>query len=246
MPPQTSRLRAWWTEMRDVVRTMGIASVAGFVVGTILLGTLLRLAMFVLRLTSDSSLRGVETDFGATIGRFSAVDTGLFMLGCGGAGVIAGIVYLAIRPVVPPRGRAPVAALAAGTFGPAVIIDPEGVDFAILEPALLAVAMFVASLAVFGYAVSVAVEWLLRVPWWRTSGAAWIVMAPLLLVTLVAAFPFGIPAVVIAAAVSAWRTTPSSTAAAPRTGLARAGQIGVVAAIGLSTVFLLVDVAALS
>ena len=223
---------------------MGIASVAGFVVGTILLGTLLRLAMFVLRLTSESSLRGVETDFGATIGRFSVVDTGLFMLGCGGAGAIAGIIYLAIRPIVARRRRAPVAALAAGTFGPAVIIDPDGVDFAILEPALLAVAMFVASLAAFGYAVSVAVEWLLRVSWWRMSPAAWIVMGPLLLVTLGAAFPFGIPAIAVAAVVSAWRITPSFSTTARHEILARAGQIGVVAAIGLSAAFLAMDVAA--
>jgi hypothetical protein len=230
--------------MRAVLRTMGIASVAGFVVGTILLGTLLRLAMLVLRLTSDSSLRGVETDFGATIGRFSVVDTGLFMLGCGGAGAIAGMVYLAIRPVVPPRRRAPVAALTAGTFGPAVIIDPDGVDFAILEPAMLAVAMFVASLAAFGYAVSVAAEWLLRATWWRTSPAAWIVMGPLLLVILGLAFPFGVPAIAVAAAVGAWRTAPSLRARVPRRAVAWAGQIGVIAAIGLSAAFLAVDVAA--
>ena len=230
--------------MRVVLRTMGIASVAGFVVGTVLLGTLLRLAMFVLRLTSDGSLRGVETDFGAMIGRFSVADTGLFMLGCGGAGAIAGMVYLAIRPVVPPRRRALVAALAAGTFGPAVIIDPDGVDFAILEPALLAVAMFVASLAAFGSAVSVAAEWLLRVPWWRTSAAAWIVMGPLLLVTLGVAFPFGVPAIAVAAVVSAYRAAPSLRVRAPARAVAWAGQIGVVAAIGLSAAFLAVDVAA--
>jgi hypothetical protein len=231
--------------MRAILRSMGIVSVAGFVVGTLLLGTLLRLAMFVLRVTSDSSLRGVETDFGATIGRFSAVDTGLFMLGCGGVGAIAGMVYLAIRSVVPPRRRAPLAALAAGTFGPAVIIDPDGVDFAILEPALLAVAMFVASLAAFGYAVSVAAEWLLRLSWWRTSPATWIVMGPLLVVTLGAAFPFGVPALAVAGAVGAWRIAPALRVRAPRRAAARAGQIGVAAAIGLSTVFLAVDVAAL-
>jgi hypothetical protein len=230
--------------MRTILRSMGIASVAGFVVGTLLLGTLLRLAMFVLRATSDSSLRGVETDFGATIGRFSAIDTGLFMLGCGGVGAIAGMVYLAIRPVVPPRRRAPVAALAAGTFGPAVIIDPGGVDFAILEPALLAVAMFVASLAAFGYAVSVAAEWLLRLTWWRTSPAAWIVMGPLLVVTLGVAFPFGVPALAVAGAVGAWRIAPAIRARAPLRAVAWAGQIGVVAAIGLSAAFLAGDVAA--
>jgi hypothetical protein len=232
--------------MRAVLRTMGIASAAGFVVGTLLLGTLLRLAMLVLRLTSDSSLRGVETDFGATIGRFSAVDTGLFILGCGGVGAIAGMVYLAIRPVVPPRLRAPVAALAAGTFGPAVVIDPDGVDFAILEPALLAVAMFAASLAAFGYAVSAAAEWLLRVPWWRTSPAAWIVMGPLLLVTLGVAFPFGVPAIAVAVAVSAWRSAPSLRARVPGRAVAWAGQLGVVAAIGLSAAFLAVDVVAVA
>ena len=166
------------------------------------------------------------------------------MLGCGGAGAIAGIIYLAIRPIVAPRRRAPVAALAAGTFGPAVIIDPDGVDFAILEPALLAVAMFVASLAAFGYAVSVAVEWLLTVSWWRMSPAAWIVMGPLLLVTLGAAFPFGVPAIAVAAVVSAWRITPSFSTTVPHEVLARAGQIGVVAAIGLSAAFLAMDVAA--
>jgi hypothetical protein len=105
--------------------------------------------------------------------------------------------------------------------------------------------MFVASLAAFGYAVSVAAEWLLGVSWWRTSPAAWIAMGPLLLVTLGVAFPFGVPAIAAAAGVSAWRATPSLSARIPPRNVARAGRIGVGAAIGLSAAFLLVDVAAL-
>jgi hypothetical protein len=43
--PRSPWLRACWSELGAVARTMGIAAVAGFVAGTIVAGTLLRLAM---------------------------------------------------------------------------------------------------------------------------------------------------------------------------------------------------------
>jgi hypothetical protein len=230
--------------MKGVATTMGVAAVAGFVAGFVVLGGLLRLAMFVLRLTSPSVVIGVESDFGATIGRFSAAGTGLFMLGCAAVGATAGLIYLVIRPIVASRRRAPVAALIAGTFGPAVIIDPDGLDFAILEPALLAVAMFVVALAAFGLAVSLAVEWLLRVSWWRESPRAWIAMGPLLLAGLAASGPFAPLILLVAAGVGVYRTRSSSPSRPPRRGVAWAAQIGVVAAIGLSAAFLAMDIAA--
>lgn len=56
--------------------------------------------MFLLRLTSDDSLRGIETDDGFIIGRFSG-DT-VFLLGAGAfVGAFGGLIYLGLREWLP-------------------------------------------------------------------------------------------------------------------------------------------------
>ena len=59
--------------------------------------------MLVLRLTSDSSLRGAKTDDGFTMGILSTQT--LFLLGVTSArGILGGLVYLIVRGWFPPRG----------------------------------------------------------------------------------------------------------------------------------------------
>ena len=71
-------------------------------------------------------------------------------------GVLAALLYLVARPFVAPLGAAVVPAMAAlyGVLGGAMMVHRDGVDFNVLEPAALAIGLFVAICAGFGAAVS--------------------------------------------------------------------------------------------
>lgn len=130
---------------------------AGFLAGAIFGGLGGRLAMFVLRLTSDASLRGLETDDGFTIGVFSGATLFLVLITVI-AGIIGGLVYLAVRPWFPERLRPWVFGSLAAAVGGAIVIRPEGIDFTLLEPLWLAVAMFIALPAAYGVVLSLVAE----------------------------------------------------------------------------------------
>ncbi|MEA2435177.1 MAG: hypothetical protein QOG54_2634 [Actinomycetota bacterium] len=171
--------------------------------------------MLVLRLTSDESLIGAETDDGFTIGAFT---TGtLFLLGiCTIAGLLGGLLYLAVRDWLPEKIR-PVAIVTFVTaFGGAAAIRPVGIDFNELDPIPLAVVMFIALPALYGIAL-----------WWfternlarpdRSAPASLLGLLPLL--GFGVAGPFGlVPLAVVAAGwalnrrgvpiVKLWHSTP--------------------------------------
>ena len=117
--------------------------------------------MFVLRVTSDTSLHGVKTDDDFIIGRFSA-ETLFLIIATAALGVLGGIVYLGVRTWLPERQRAPLAGVFGGIVGGALVISPDGLDFTRLEPLPLAVAMFIALPALYGATMSLFVERLLR------------------------------------------------------------------------------------
>jgi hypothetical protein len=120
--------------------------VAGFLVG----GVGGRLAMLLLRLTSSDGIRGIESDDGFEIGRFSTET--LFLLGATTlVGGMLGVGYLAVRRWLPAAGRRAQAAVFFGLVGGAFVIEPDGVDFTLLDPLWLAVALFVALPAGFGW-----------------------------------------------------------------------------------------------
>jgi hypothetical protein len=139
---------AWW-----VLVGAGLGAIAGFLVG----GVGGRLAMLLLRLTSPDVVAGVISDDGFEIGVVSARTLQLFlavtMLGAG-----AGITYAAVRGAIPRRLRVPAWATFTGVAGGASIVHREGVDFTLLEPAALAVALFVALPAVAGLVAALLVE----------------------------------------------------------------------------------------
>jgi hypothetical protein len=169
-------------------------AVSGFLVG----GVGGRLAMFVLRLTSSDSVRGVESDDGFTIGKFS-VQT-VFLLGLATVlGLLVGITSVALRSQLPGRVGAAAIVLAGGTLGASTIIKPGGTDFTRLGPLPLVCALFTA-IPLGGAALTV---WLIgrwQRWWWRNprrtaiACAPWIlalpsffVSAPAILVTVVVA-----------------------------------------------------------
>jgi hypothetical protein len=164
--------------------------------------------MFALRLTSDASLHGLDTDDGFTIGAFSAAT--IFLLGVTALlGAIGGIVYLVVRAWIPPRLRPWVIGTLAGVGGGALVLRPGGLDFTRLEPLGLAVAMFVALPALYGVVLAVWIERLLRAGSVMERRGVWIAgLLPLLPLALLGGIGIGV-ALLALAAWAIGRTYPS-------------------------------------
>ncbi len=182
VPPKTSNERSIATS----APWLGAGVTGGFVCGLLFGGIGGRLAMLVLRLTSDTTLRGAKTDDGFTIGVFSTQT--LFLLGVTSAlGVLGGLVYLVVRGWFPPRWRVAAMAVFFGVVGAAGVIGPDGIDFTLLSPLPLAIAMFAAISVGYGITMPLVVERLLREDSWiRRTRWGWIVaLLPLLLGNLI-------------------------------------------------------------
>jgi hypothetical protein len=113
--------------------------------------------MFVLRLTSDPALRGLKTDDDFTIGVFSGATLFLVIVTTV-LGILGGLVYLVVRGWLPERARPWLFGGLTGIVGGATVIRPGGIDFTLLDPLGLAVALFIALPAAYGVAVSLLVE----------------------------------------------------------------------------------------
>lgn len=147
--------------MLATARRLSAGVAAGLVAGAAIGGVGGRVAMLVLRLTSDPRLHGMQTDDGFTIGIVSRFTLFLIILTMVGGGV-GGVAYLGIRSWLPERHRAWLFGSLMGLVGGAAIIKPGGVDFTRIEPLGLAVAMFVALPAAYGVATSLLAERFLR------------------------------------------------------------------------------------
>ena len=126
-----------------------------------------RLAMMLLAgLNPDAT--GLTSDDGFRIGQFTLGDTMGLVAFATILGVVGGLVYLAIRPL---RFGPPAFALTALTVGPAVVVGnmlvhTDGIDFRALEPAWLAIGLFVALPGVFSLSMALLVERWLRPEAW--------------------------------------------------------------------------------
>ena len=184
-----------WRELAPVFRLVSATIVVGATCGAVIGGLGGRLAMRVVFLTSDDSVRGLTSDDGFEIGRFSLGDTlGLVVLTTV-LGVIAALLYLVARPFLAPLGRAVTPAMAVfyGVVGGELMVHTDGVDFTLLEPAALAIALFVGLCAGFGAVVARLVDAAAAPGSWSQT-RSWRLLGPPLL-TLV--FP---PFLVVAAA----------------------------------------------
>ncbi len=194
---------------RELGERLRVLIVAGIPIGVVVAGLGGRLAMLLLRVTSPDSVRGVTSDDGFTIGRVTLGGTySLCALGAA-VGLIGAAAYRWVSPwLIGPRWfrRFTVAAASAAVVG-SMLIHPDGVDFTLLQPTWLAIALFVALPAAFSWSMAWAVERVAAPGSWTAAGRRrW-----LLPLVLVAAFPPLVPPVVVAAAVLvAWvsfRTT---------------------------------------
>jgi hypothetical protein len=191
----------WRTDLSIAARPLSIGVVGGLVTGLLVGGLGGRIAMFVLRLTSSSTLRGVETDDGAIIGVIS-FETIFLVMVAAAVGILGGVLYLAIRDWLPRRGRIALAAAFGAIVGGAQLLEPHGLDFTALEPLWLAIALFVAIPAGYGAMTSALIE---RRSAERGTEATprWTTFVPLLLLLLLG--PVGLA--ILAGAALAWVLT---------------------------------------
>lgn len=147
---------AWW-----VLVGTAAGAIAGFLVG----GIGGRLAMLLLRLTSPEIVLGVTSDDGFVIGSVTA-QTFQLMFGMTVLGAINGVLYATLRTAIPKRLRLLLWAGFAALFGGSIIVHEDGVDFTLLEPALLAILLFVALPGLAAALVVLLVErWSRATPW---------------------------------------------------------------------------------
>lgn len=148
----------------------------GLLCGALIGGAGGRLAMLLLRITSDDSVRGLESDDGFTIGAFTG-DT-LFLVGAttflGGLG---GLAYMAVRGWLPARWRALLFGTLAAALGGFLVIRPEGVDFTLLAPVPLAVGLFIALPGAYGASLSLLTEKLVGSVDFKRSHWRWVAAA---------------------------------------------------------------------
>ena len=176
---------AWWV-------LVGTASgaIAGFVVG----GIGGRLAMLLLRLTSSDLLIGVTSDDGFEIGIVSTQTFSLLFLTTA-LGAANGALYAALRETIPARLRLPLWAGFAALVGGANFVHEDGVDFTLVSPALLAIALFVLLPGVAAALVVLLVERWSRKPDWQSRRFSLVIVGASLASTVAL-----VPAALVAAA----------------------------------------------
>lgn len=170
-------------DLKSLARWISLGAAAGGLGGLLVGGIGGRLAMLLLRFTSPDFIRGMESDDGFTMGRFTFSNTLSLLLVTTVLGSIGGLIVVLGRPFLPARYTLFGWPLAAGGIVGATIISDDGVDFNLLEPALLAVVMFIAIPALGALLIA----WLIEEwhSWWWANWKR----------TLVAAIP-GLPALV--------------------------------------------------
>lgn len=144
------------------------ALIAAAIAGCLIAGVGGRLAMFVLRVTSGDHVVGLESDDGFIIGRVSVATLALVVGLTVVSAALVGPLFALVRGWLPARWRSPLLALYLGLVGGALLVHREGVDFVVLSPRALAVALFVAIPAAFGAALEplrgLGERWTAKVP----------------------------------------------------------------------------------
>lgn len=182
---------AWRADLRVVAGRVSSGVMAGMACGAIVAGLGGRIAMFVLRLTSDNSIRGLETDDGFEIG--SITTSTLFLLFFTVLlGAFGGVLYLVGRRFVPERRRVIVSAALFGVLGSTAVLKPGKFDFRRVEPHALAVIFFIVIPIAFGALLPVVAErWLAR------DRRPWFSYLPILLLGFVGPILVGFALVVL-------------------------------------------------
>lgn len=205
------RTREGWLATGDrALRELAAVSAAGAVLGLAVGGIGGRAAMRVLaRLNPDAT--GITSDDGFTMGQLTSATLNLLAVATVIGALGGGIYYLVRGLMVGPRWFQVLSI----SLGPAVVVGSmlvhvEGVDFTLLEPAWLGIAMFVAIPAVYAALLTLLAErWLAPGSRFR-SAPLWVALVPILLWG--PAVPvLAILVLVLVAGEVARRTTPGRT-----------------------------------
>lgn len=176
-------------------RQVAAALLGGGIAGALVGGVGGRLAMRVMTLTSDERVKGLETDDEFIVGEFNVDDTLGLVLFCLFIGLAVGVAYLAVRPALPtPRWLS--FAVLGGLAGGALIIHQGGIDFTVLTPHWLAVALFTAIPLAGGAATVALVDRFLRSPLLMERAHVAFVAIPFLILGPIGIVVLGIPIVV--------------------------------------------------
>lgn len=175
---------------QDALRRLAAVTAAAAVSGLLVGGVGSRLAMMLLAAMSPQAT-GVESDDGFVMGRFTVSGTANLLVAGTLIGILGGGVYAVVRHLMIGPRWFRIASLAAGSavVVGSMIVHADGVDFTLLGPAPLAVALFVLVPGLYALLLTILAErWLrpdggfLRAP--RTTALAplllWIPLAPLL------------------------------------------------------------------
>ena len=174
------------------LRRLAVCVLAGAVTGVLIGGIGGRLAMMLLAITSPSA-KGVTSDDGFEIGQFTLAGTLSLLLVGLLLGAFGGAIYSVVRYLRMGPRWFEIAALA---IGPGVVVGSmlvhtDGVDFVLLRPLWLAVALFVIIPAAYGALLTVLAErWL--VPGSKAASLhPALAIAPVVLVAPI--FPVAVP-----------------------------------------------------
>ena len=169
---------------RNVLDELVLLALAGITTGVIFAGIGSRVAMLLLRLSSDPRVIGLQSDDDFTIGRFTLSGTyNLLLLGAG-FGVIGAALYQWVRPwLVGPRWfRRLTVGIACGAVVGSMLIHVDGIDFRVLTPTWFAISLFIALPFVFGLGVAWTVDRLDRDGSFARNGRARLIVAAALAV----------------------------------------------------------------
>lgn len=210
--------------LEPTVRVLSATIIIGAATGAVIGGLGGRLAMRILFLTSDDAVRGLTSDDGFEIGRFTVGDTAGLVVVTSVIGVIAALIFLVAWPFVSRFGRTtvPMMAVLYGVVGAAMMVHTDGVDFTVLEPVALAIALFVAICAGFGAVVAHLVGRAAADDGWPRASEWWLLGPPLILLL----FP---PVLVVAVAAAA--TNQADAVASPDDGRWRTVHAGALLAM---------------
>ena len=166
------------------LRKLAAGATAGLVSGFVVAGIGGRLAMMLLAVLNPEAT-GVVSDDGFMIGKFDLVDTLNLVLFTSILGVLGGVFFVAVRSL---RFGPPWFRTASIVVGPAVVVGAllvhqGGVDFTLLDPAWLAIALFVVIPGLYAWATMILADrWLEDDSWFLTSERGWIAgLVPVLL-----------------------------------------------------------------
>jgi hypothetical protein len=234
----------WRAEGARAVRTLAAVTAAGVASGIVVGGIGGRLAMGLLAARNPQE-HGRLTDDGFVMGQFTLSGTVNLIATTYFLGLFASLVYLALRGLLigPLWFQVTSMGVGAGVVVGALLVSPDGVDFTVLDPPLLPVALFVTIPTLCVATLAWLAHVFLRRGSWFATGDLRLVVAATAVLWIIG-LPL-IPAVVVlAVAWAAWvRLRATGAAAVVRSPTTQWAARGLLAAVfGLALVSLSNDV----